>query len=127
MQKEALKEAFEIATDSVVARVENPDLIEVMASIEGYREWIVQNVEQSGPVDPQTFARWMESADRDIAEFPAPWVRDLMEKLDAILVSAAREENMQPGEIAAALNEWVEESEAEAEQIHGLEEGFFDV
>jgi hypothetical protein len=125
-QKRDLKRRFELTCNIFTDLIENPDLVKMMATTHSYSGFIKQNLEQAGPIDGPTFANWMESAERHPEEFPEPWVADLLEMFDELLVNAATEENIQPPIIADALHEWAKESQEEAEQIHDLPEGFFD-
>ena len=92
-----------------------------------YREWMVDNLSSAGQIDPMTFVRWMESAERREEDYPAPRGAQLIEAFDELLIEAVRENNLQPAEAVDALDEWVDESMKEFRAVHDIPEGFFDV
>lgn len=107
----------------------NPDmhLEGLMATIRSYRDFITENIAGAGGVDGPTFVAWMESATRDPDGFPEPWVANVIETFDAILIDVVRDDNVPPAVAVDALDEWVEQSTEDIKRIHDLPEGFFDV
>lgn len=125
--KQDLKDRFEMSCNLLVGVIEDAHLEGMMAVIRSYRDFLKENVERAGPLPPQTFVSWMESAERDPDGFPEPWGAHLVELFDAIVIGAVRDDNVQPATVVAALDEWTEETTADVTQIHDLPEGFFDV
>ena len=124
-QELQLKRQLEMACDVIASTHEDVDLFLMVATLSSYRGWIVENVHGSGPVTPQTFVGWMESATREASDYPEPWAGKAIELFDQILIDAVREDNMQPATVADVLDEWVEESKAEIRELHDLPEGVF--
>jgi len=122
-----LKQKFEMSMDMFVSATPEAHLEGILATLSSYRDFMQKNLQQAGPVDPTTFVRWMESAERNPDDYPEPWGAVLVETFDRRLIEAVRDDNRQPAEVLEALDEWVEDSKAEVREIHDLPEDAFDV
>lgn len=125
--KKDVKWRLEFACNLVVSSTPDAHIEGMMASILGYRDFIQQNLRSAGAVDGPTFVTWMESATRNTMDYPEPWGAELIRLFDQVMIDVVRDENMQPGTVAEALDEWAEETAEEVREIHNLPEGYFDV
>lgn len=122
-----LQTQFEMAMNVFVNSHPESHIEGIMGTLTAYRDFIRNNVRKAGPLSGSQFASWMESAERDPENFPEPWGAELVEVLDGLIVTAAREYQIQPAIIVDELNDWVERTKTELQEIHGLQEGAFDV
>jgi hypothetical protein len=122
-----LKLRFEAACD-VLATTKDMKVEEVMGCVPPYRDWIQDNLAQAGgQIDPRTFVGWMESAERDPANYPAPRGAQLIEAFDEALIRGVEDDGLQPATVVAVLDEWVQESKREMVEKYDLPADFFEV
>jgi hypothetical protein len=122
---EELKMEFETAMDRLAMQGLQAEAI--LGCIIPYRDFIKQNLAETGQIPPSAFVRWMESADRTDLGLPDELGENLLRTLDEILIRAVREHQYQPRAAADALDEWVEESKEKFQEMHGIEGEFPDV
>jgi hypothetical protein len=117
-----VKREFEGTMNVFVATTPDAHLEGLLGALNAYHAFINRNLQHAGPVAPDTFVRWMESADRNPSDYPEPWACELVEQFDDLLISLVRDENQQPADVVEALGEWVEQSKAEVREMHDLPE-----
>ncbi len=121
-----LKLRFEAACD-VMVTTEQMVAEEVFACIEAYLDWMQTNLAQDGgQTDPQRFVAWMETADRNPANYPAPRAAHLVEHLDEALIHGVEDDGLQPAVVVEVLDEWVEDSKQEFIERHNVSGDFFE-
>jgi len=117
---------FETMMNLFVATHPDAHLEGMLGTLNAYHDWMKRNLRTAGPVAPDTFVRWMQSAERQPSQYPEAWGAELVQQFDQLLIDLVSGENQQPGEVVDALGEWVEFSKAEVREMHDLPEGSFD-
>ena len=117
----ALERAYLIA-----AFTDEPDPINAIAVIEGYRSETLEQIRAHPDATADVAAEWLDAEDR--MELPLPDSEcELIAGLDDATIRALRDDGLSANEVVEVYVDWVERTKREFEATHGLGDGWADV